>query len=133
MSAVNLRPVPLEPTEVMVKAGLEAADARGMQVQRGYIDEQDCRTIYAAMVAARPGGIADPLKVAELVVPEDPEELYETAKALVIKHQKASTSWMQRHLRIGYNQAARLTERMEAEGVISAANTLGRRDVLVSL
>jgi S-DNA-T family DNA segregation ATPase FtsK/SpoIIIE len=49
---------------------------------------------------------------------------------IVIRERKASTSFIQRHLQIGYNRAARLIERMEAEGVISAANHVGKREVL---
>jgi len=58
------------------------------------------------------------------------DELYDRAVALVCQHRKASTSFVQRHLQIGYNRAARLIERMEAEGVISQANHVGKREVL---
>lgn len=56
---------------------------------------------------------------------------YRKACQIVIDSQKASTSWLQRQLRIGYNSAARLIERMEEEGVVSAPNHVGRRDVLI--
>jgi DNA segregation ATPase FtsK/SpoIIIE, S-DNA-T family len=56
--------------------------------------------------------------------------LYDQAVALVCRERKASTSFVQRHLQIGYNRAARLIERMEAEGVVSAANHVGKREVL---
>jgi len=59
------------------------------------------------------------------------DELYDQAVALVARERKASTSFIQRHLQIGYNRAARLVERMEAEGVVGAANHVGRREVLV--
>ncbi|MBM3518511.1 MAG: DNA translocase FtsK [Alphaproteobacteria bacterium] len=58
------------------------------------------------------------------------DELYDQAVALVCRERKASTSFVQRHLQIGYNRAARIIERMEAEGVVSTANHVGRREVL---
>ena len=61
---------------------------------------------------------------------EDP--LYDRAVALVAAERKASTSFVQRHLQIGYNRAARIIERMETEGVVSQANHVGKREVLVS-
>lgn len=57
--------------------------------------------------------------------------LYDDAVALVIREQKASTSFVQRHLKIGYNRAATLIEEMESAGIISAANHVGKRDVLI--
>jgi S-DNA-T family DNA segregation ATPase FtsK/SpoIIIE len=58
------------------------------------------------------------------------DALYDQAVALVCRERKASTSFVQRHLQIGYNRAARIIERMEAEGVVSAANHVGKREVL---
>jgi S-DNA-T family DNA segregation ATPase FtsK/SpoIIIE len=57
-------------------------------------------------------------------------KLYDEAVALVCRERKASTSFVQRHLQIGYNRAARIVEQMEANGVISPANHVGRREVL---
>lgn len=59
------------------------------------------------------------------------DALYDEAVALVAREGKASTSFVQRHLQIGYNRAARIIERMEAEGVVSKANRVGRREVLI--
>ena len=56
--------------------------------------------------------------------------MYDRAVAVVCRERKASTSFVQRHLQIGYNRAARIVERMEAEGVISRANHAGKREVL---
>jgi len=58
------------------------------------------------------------------------DALYDQAVALVARERKCSTSFIQRHLQIGYNRAARIVERMEAEGVVSTANHVGKREVL---
>jgi S-DNA-T family DNA segregation ATPase FtsK/SpoIIIE len=57
--------------------------------------------------------------------------LYDQAVAVVAREGKASTSFIQRHLAIGYNKAAKLIEQMEKEGVVSVANHVGKREVLV--
>ena len=62
---------------------------------------------------------------------EGGDELYNQAVAIVCREKKASTSFIQRHLQIGYNRAARIIERMESEGIVSPANHVGRREVLV--
>ena len=59
------------------------------------------------------------------------EDLYDRAVAIVMRDGKASTSYIQRRLSIGYNRAADLIERMEREGLISAANGVGKREILV--
>ena len=51
--------------------------------------------------------------------------------AIVLKNRRASISLVQRHLRIGYNRAARLLEQMEKSGVVSAMSGAGQREVLV--
>ncbi|MCV2881953.1 DNA translocase FtsK [Actibacterium sp. XHP0104] len=59
------------------------------------------------------------------------DALYDTAVAIVLKDRKCSTSYIQRKLAIGYNKAARLVEQMEEQGVVSAANHVGKREILV--
>jgi len=59
------------------------------------------------------------------------DELYDQAVALVKREHRASTSFIQRHLQIGYNRAARIIERMEAQGVVSPADRVGKREVLM--
>ncbi|RDE06035.1 DNA translocase FtsK [Sphingomonas aracearum] len=58
------------------------------------------------------------------------DQQYRAAIQTVCQSQKASTSWLQRQLRIGYNSAARLIERMEKDGIVSAPDHVGRREVL---
>lgn len=57
--------------------------------------------------------------------------LFDRAVALVARERKASTSFVQRHLSIGYNRAAKIIERMEAEGMVGKANHVGKREVLL--
>ena len=61
----------------------------------------------------------------------DKYELYRKAVQIVAESQKASTSYIQRQLRIGYNSAARLIERMENDGKVSRPDHVGRREVLI--
>jgi S-DNA-T family DNA segregation ATPase FtsK/SpoIIIE len=62
---------------------------------------------------------------------EDAADLYDKAVALVLRDKKASTSYIQRRLQIGYNRAASLIERMEKEGLVGPANHAGKREILV--
>ena len=59
------------------------------------------------------------------------DPLYDQAVEIVLKNRKASISLVQRHLKIGYNRAARLVEDMEKAGLVSAMNSAGQRDILV--
>ena len=83
-----------------------------------YIDEitEDDDAPFGLLVDEEGGGPGD--------------TLYAQAFAVVCREGKASTSFVQRHLQIGYNRAARIIERMEAEGIVSAANHVGKREVL---
>ncbi|MDH3336111.1 MAG: FtsK/SpoIIIE domain-containing protein, partial [Rhodospirillaceae bacterium] len=89
------------------------------QGQPAYLDEvteEPLPSEFSSPVAA--GGNSD-------------DALYDQAVAMIAREGKASTSFIQRHLQIGYNRAARIIERMEAEGVVSKANRVGRREVLI--
>jgi DNA segregation ATPase FtsK/SpoIIIE, S-DNA-T family len=59
------------------------------------------------------------------------DALYDQAVAIVIKDRKCSTSYIQRKLAIGYNKAARLVEQMEDQGLVTPANHVGKREILV--
>jgi S-DNA-T family DNA segregation ATPase FtsK/SpoIIIE len=62
---------------------------------------------------------------------EESNDLYDKAVAIVLRDRKASTSYIQRRLGIGYNRAASIIEKMENEGVVGAANHAGKREILV--
>ncbi len=66
----------------------------------------------------------------EVTFGDSGDDLYDQAVALVLRENKVSVSFIQRHLQIGYNRSARLVERMEKEGVVSAANHVGKRTIL---
>ncbi len=59
-------------------------------------------------------------------------EIYDQAVAIVLRHKKASTSYIQRRLQIGYNRAASIMERMEKEGIVGPANHAGKREILLA-
>jgi S-DNA-T family DNA segregation ATPase FtsK/SpoIIIE len=61
----------------------------------------------------------------------DPTDLYQMAVQVVMRDRKASTSYIQRRLQIGYNRAASLMERMEKEGIVGQPNHAGKREILV--
>jgi S-DNA-T family DNA segregation ATPase FtsK/SpoIIIE len=59
------------------------------------------------------------------------DDLYRRALQIVLRDRKASTSFIQRHLAIGYNRAARIMDEMEERGIVSAANATGKREILI--
>ena len=61
---------------------------------------------------------------------ENKDELYDTALEILKSERKASTSFLQRKLQIGYNRAARIIDQMEMNGEVSKANHVGKREVL---
>ena len=65
-------------------------------------------------------------------ISEETDEFYTEAVQLVISKKKASTSLIQRHFQIGYNRAARIIEKMEENNVVSEADRIGRREVLIN-
>jgi S-DNA-T family DNA segregation ATPase FtsK/SpoIIIE len=73
------------------------------------------------------GGYDGPAGTGNLADSDDP---YDQAVAVVLKDGKASTSYIQRRLGIGYNRAASLVERMEKEGLVGPANHVGKREIV---
>lgn len=95
------------------------------QAEPAYIDSitsddfSDASEVMQAIFSDRDGG-------------DKVDELYDEAVALIAREGKASTSFIQRCLQIGYNRAARIIEEMERQGVVSKASATGKREVLVS-
>ena len=73
---------------------------------------------------------ADEKEVGDTQSQGDKDELYQSALDIIRSEGKASTSFLQRKLQIGYNRAARIIDMMEADGIVSKANHVGKRDVL---
>ena len=73
---------------------------------------------------------ADEKEIGDSQSQGDRDELYQQALEIIRSEGKASTSFLQRKLQIGYNRAARIIDMMEADGIVSKANHVGKRDVL---
>jgi len=73
---------------------------------------------------------ADEREIGNVQDQGDKDELYQSALEIIRSEGKASTSFLQRKLQIGYNRAARIIDMMEADGIVSKANHVGKRDVL---
>jgi len=58
------------------------------------------------------------------------DELYDDAKRIILTDRKTSISYLQRKLQVGYNRSARIIEQLEGEGILSAPNTKGAREIL---
>ncbi len=84
---------------------------------------------YVEEVTEAPDPDASPPSI--LDASEGEKGLFDQAVAVIAREGKASTSFIQRHLNIGYNRAAKLIEQMEKEGIISPANHAGKREILV--
>ena len=76
---------------------------------------------YFVSIATEGGGF---------VISDEEDDLYQTALKIIKTEKKASTSFLQRKLQIGYNRAARIIDQMEDNGVVSKANHVGKREVL---
>ena len=109
-----------------------------VRIHGGYVSEEEIKRLVAHWVEQGPAAYHNELLVEKELSAEEngalAEELddrYDDAIALVARTREASISLIQRHLRIGYNRAARLIERMEREGIIGPSDGVKRRQVLI--
>ena len=86
---------------------------------------------YEQAVTEEPPEAASGGTVVGAETQDDANSLYDKAVAIVLRDRKPTTSYIQRQLRIGYNRAADLIDQMEREGVVSAPNVAGKREILV--
>ncbi len=122
---------------------LPPGSAKPQRIHGAYISESEIRKVTTA-IKKQGKPVYDTEFVAALekarstrgadgsVDEDDYDEMYEQARELVMESKQASISWLQRRLRVGYNRAARMIERMEREGLVAPAGEAGKpREVLV--
>ena len=110
---------------------------RIIRIHGPYVSEQEIETIANALRAqGKPDYIEEITsqdnKESSTISSEndDEDELYNQALQIIKTERKASTSFLQRKLQIGYNRAARIIDTMEEKGIVSKANHVGKREVL---
>ena len=104
-----------------------------------FVSDEEIEAIVSAMrqegepryIDGITGGPAQAVAARTSSRPSNTDEHYEKAVAIVLRERKASTSYIQRRLGIGYNKAADLIERMEREGIITPAGAAAKRDILM--
>lgn len=121
---------------------LPPGSAKPQRVHGAYVSEPEIRK-FASAIKKQGAPVFDADLVAALESArtqkgadsgeeEEHDEMYEKARELVIDSGQASISWLQRRLRVGYNRAARMIERMEREGLVAPAGEAGKpREVLI--
>ena len=113
-----------------------ASGGRVIRVHGPFVSDGEVEGVVAFLRTQRGPVYEDSVTEEEPAMPDTAmpgapgDALYDQAVDLVAREGKVSTSFVQRYLQIGYNRAARIIERMEAEGVISRANHAGKREVL---
>ena len=107
---------------------------RIVRIHGPYVSEKEIEKITSVLRAQGSPDFIEEITVApeknNEVLEEDGDELYNDALEIVKSEGKASTSFLQRKLQIGYNRAARIIDMMEERGVVSKANHVGKREVL---
>ncbi|MHB2210374.1 DNA translocase FtsK [Methylobacterium sp. CM6257] len=118
LDAVTADDSPEEPTKESGRSGRGSKAAAADKTERADEPEEEAPVFDIGAFAAATGGESD--------------DLYKQAIEVVLRDQKASTSYIQRRLQIGYNRAASIMERMEIEGIVGPANHAGKREILVA-
>ncbi len=113
-----------------------AGGGRITRVHGPFVSDKEVEQVVAHLkLQGEPSYVEDVTKEEEeeggLGEDGEKDEMYDQAVAIVARDRKASTSYIQRCLKIGYNRAASIIEQMEREGVVGAANHVGKREVLV--
>jgi DNA segregation ATPase FtsK/SpoIIIE, S-DNA-T family len=109
-----------------------------MRVHGPFVSDEEVEAIATYLrslgAPAYVDGITDTpeIETAPKVEVLDEDDLYDRAVALVRADQKASISYLQRRLGIGYNRAADIVERMETDGLVGPANAAGKRELLMT-
>jgi S-DNA-T family DNA segregation ATPase FtsK/SpoIIIE len=119
---------------------LPPGSGMSQRVHGAYVADQEVHKVVEYLKSlGHPEYVEGVLDEAETEVPGElaagrdgeSDPLYDEAVEMVLRTRRASISLVQRHLRIGYNRAARLIEQMEQAGLVSAMQTNGNREVLV--
>ena len=107
-----------------------------IRIHGPYISEKEIEKITSVLRAQDQPDYIDEITLdnktdsTESFSPEEQDDLYQKAIEIIKSEGKASTSFLQRKLQIGYNRAARIIDMMEEKGIVSKANHVGKREVL---
>ncbi len=118
LDAVTADDGPEEPAKEGGRSGRGSKSAAADRADRSEEPAEEAPVFDIGAFAAATGGESD--------------DLYKQAIEVVLRDEKASTSYIQRRLQIGYNRAASIMERMEVEGIVGPANHAGKREILVT-
>lgn len=112
------------------RAGRKITDWNDLHIEEG-LDKVAAQLGLSLLAAQQRNTESSATSAQAAAGDSDADPLYDQAVAVVLQHRRASISLVQRHLRIGYNRAARLLEQMELAGVVSAMLSNGNREILV--
>jgi S-DNA-T family DNA segregation ATPase FtsK/SpoIIIE len=115
-----------------------AGGGRITRIHGPFVSDHEVESIVSYLKAQGQPDYVDDVTVAEddddddggAFKGESGDALYDQALAIILRERKVSTSFLQRHLQVGYNRAARIIEKLEEEGVISQPNHAGKREIL---